>query len=462
MTAFLLTFLLRSTLLGVLGLLALRLLSKRSPSLRHVVAVGTIAGMVALPLVGSLAPPRTVELAHAPVALTYLAHGFAPDPASPSPSRSSVDVLAYVWAGGALLLSVRLGLSLRSMSRRARGARWLRLDPTIRVAEDGTTHVPMAVWPGRPVVLLPKGWTAWSIDRLGHVLSHEKAHIRRGDWFTQVFVHAAAALMWPSPVVHVLSWRSRVLAEQAADDLVISGGADPCAYASSLLAIARTTATPAGGIPMASASNVSRRIEMILSDRGERRAITRRSVLVVGVVVAVVSGIVATGSIAESRTAFAGRFGQPTPLMILTQEDVQADLGLSADQVLRIETAERDYREHLRASPADRDRIAVAFVSELDGALSQAEWRRLREIFVQWRGYDAVLDPSVQSEIGISAEQRVRIKEIAIEFRRTSDAAKYHEDLGRVLTDAQAAKLAELGGRAFKGRIRGTIWSHGG
>ena len=464
MSGFLLAFLVRSTLLGALGWLAVALLRRRSPALRHAVLVGTIGGMLVLPLIGSLAPPRRVEIDRAPPALAYLAQGFT---APPDVSRGSMPAFPpeaplYAWAVVTVLLWARLGVGFVRMRWRARRAEDVLPERTVRVAEDAAVPVPMAVWAGEAVVLLPRGWAAWPPERLAHVLAHEEAHVLRGDWFTQTFVQASVALMWPSPLAHMLARRARSLAEEAADDLVVAGGADRCAYATSLLAIARAATNPAWGVPMASKPDVARRIELILRDSVERTSLTRRAAIVVGLVVLTVSAAVATFSLAQGREAFAGGFGSATPLMILAQGDVQSDLALSADQVRRIDAAVGAYRRRLRDDPSDRQGIAAELLSALDAVLGSAERARLREIFVQWRGVDAILDADVQDHLDVAPAQRSRIREIAAEYLRSRDAAIYAQDLGAVLTPAQARKLEQLGGRRFSGRILGTIWSQGG
>lgn len=281
MIPFLLSFLVRSALLGALGLAILALLRHRSAAVQHAVAVGTVAVMMALPLMASLIPTHRIEVAEVPDSLVYLTATTTTPSLSPPPDQEpvrSIDwnpILGYGWAGISLILFARIGVGLFGLSRRVGRSRAVALGRRVQVVEDPSGSVPLMVWLGRNTVLLPPSWSAWPNERLERVLAHEEAHVSRGDWFTQMFLLIASAAMWPNPVAHILSKRARALAEHAADDRVLAMGAEPSRYASDLLEIARgcQATPPAFAIQMAAKADVARRIEMILSNDTRRKKV---------------------------------------------------------------------------------------------------------------------------------------------------------------------------------------------
>lgn len=511
MSAFLMLFLLRAMLLGVLGLAALRLLRNRSASLQHAVAVGTVAAMIALPLFTYLLPARAVEVPRVPAALEFLTASplsGSTIPTSPIAQTTAIDwpaIGAALWLAVAAVLLIRLGAGLLMVRRRVAQGKELRLGRAVPVLEDGGASIPMVIWMGRSRVMLPASWSFWPQEQLDHVLSHEEAHVRRGDWFSQMFMRLAAVAMWPNPTVHILARMSRSLAEQAADDIVLTSGADPAGYASSLLEIARGVAAvvkaPALAVPMAAKANVSRRIEMILNKNRQRKAISFGAVALITLAVAGVSGSVgcwALKPVDDARQGAPGSirgvaFGATTPVMILNQKDVQTDLGLSADQVQTIKDTLKQFRDERRqlrnnkpakAVSASLNDVTGRYLGQLEGVLTPAQKIRLNEIFIQWRHYDAVLEPEVQSAIGITASQKRTIGDLAARYQqgnkelaqryRSGDLTpttlqqsqqalntNYEASLARVLTPAQTAKLKALGGNPFTGSIMGTIWSVG-
>jgi hypothetical protein len=52
----------------------------------------------------------------------------------------------------------------------------------------------------RPKVLLPAASQDWAEDRLRVVISHELAHIQRGDWVVQIAAEVLRAVYWFNPL----------------------------------------------------------------------------------------------------------------------------------------------------------------------------------------------------------------------------------------------------------------------
>jgi hypothetical protein len=113
----------------------------------------------------------------------------------------------------------------------------------------------------RPVVMLPVEAEAWSVERSRVVLLHELAHVRRGDFVTQLVGELARCLYW----FHPLSWWSvrclRVEQEAACDDCVLVAGTTADDYAEELLAVMARLPYGFRGAGVALAMGRAKRIE---------------------------------------------------------------------------------------------------------------------------------------------------------------------------------------------------------
>lgn len=212
-------------------------------------------------------------------------------------ARPGVPSGGWTWAGLALVLwmaGVGIGLtryanSLAARSRLARAARslddpgWRRLSAEVaarygirrpvRLLHADRPVVPMTWGVARPVVLLPLEAGAWPEEWRRIVLLHELAHVRRWDSLTRTLGQWAALLYWFNPLVWVAGARLASECEQACDDLVLSSGARPSAYAACLLDLAGRLPAPgaaAAGVAMAGRTALEGRLLGIL-DPGRNR-----------------------------------------------------------------------------------------------------------------------------------------------------------------------------------------------
>ncbi|MFT4978237.1 MAG: beta-lactamase regulating signal transducer with metallopeptidase domain [Myxococcota bacterium] len=171
------------------------------------------------------------------------------------------SLILLCWSLGAIAASVPLIRSLRALScataAASRGADGVLISSAV--------SVPLTWGAVRPVVLLPTSSADWS-DRERHLaISHERAHIARGDWLVQQLTHLICLLLWFHPLV----WRVRrdllLDAELSADARVLSGGADPRQYARHLLdrfaSLRAGVAATASGRP----SQLGARVDSILT-----------------------------------------------------------------------------------------------------------------------------------------------------------------------------------------------------
>ena len=73
----------------------------------------------------------------------------------------------------------------------------------------------------RPKMILPSAAGAWTDERARVVLSHELAHIRRGDWIVQLSAELLRAFYWFNPLLWVACRQLRLESEHACDDEVM-------------------------------------------------------------------------------------------------------------------------------------------------------------------------------------------------------------------------------------------------
>jgi HEAT repeat protein len=178
-----------------------------------------------------------------------------------------------------------------------------------------------------PAVLIPSDAAEWTSERLRVVLLHELAHIKRGDWATQVVAQIACAAYWFNPFVWIAARCQRIERERACDATVVAAGTCASSYANHLLEIARSRMEPAWSslpaVAMARRSQLEGRLVAILDPR-TRRAATRagRSLAVVATIAAVaLLAALEPSARAQARTAAAtvGPEAEGQPVRSVTQ-----------------------------------------------------------------------------------------------------------------------------------------------
>ncbi len=149
----------------------------------------------------------------------------------------------------------------------------------------------------RPVIWLPPEVTTWDEKRLGAVLRHELAHLRRGDvawhWLAQLTV----CLWWWQPLVW-RAWRClRAETEHAADDAAVLAGGSTHEYARTLVEIAaglpsRMCKMP--GVTMFGGESVQRRVRELMKANQWRGRIGIGAMSLIAVVAVVLAVLAAT------------------------------------------------------------------------------------------------------------------------------------------------------------------------
>jgi len=149
---------------------------------------------------------------------------------------------------------------------------------TIRLYRSPDVAVPMTAGVLRPVILVPAQSDEWPDARRRTVLTHEVAHVARGDYGTNLLARWACALHWVNPLVWWAARKLRAERERACDDRVLGTGIAGPDYAEHLVAVAREAVRShrwGGALAMARPSELKGRVQSILSSTTPRQALSR-------------------------------------------------------------------------------------------------------------------------------------------------------------------------------------------
>ena len=242
------------------------------------------------------ARPRTVvTVVPAPATFAFTRVTVTPSAGVPLSTR-----FLLLWITGAVMVGTAFAVAVLRTHLLACEAlpasNLVRDDADVIAASLGITRdVRVLVLPGalmpmtwghrRPVVLLPEAAHDWPAERRRQVLTHELAHVQRGDWIVRLLAALVCACYWFNPLAWWSSRRLRDEQELACDDLVLAEGAIASDYASHLLEVARSMRTPRGIVPaavaMARPSQLSDRLVALLDERRVHSAGASRGTRVV-------------------------------------------------------------------------------------------------------------------------------------------------------------------------------------
>jgi beta-lactamase regulating signal transducer with metallopeptidase domain len=281
----------RSLVMGAMILVALRLLRIDQVRARRTAWLLALVGALAMPaLVGAQIGPRLLpQIAAAkPRPTLYLDGSYigavardAPrfnagrmSAASAEGAKSSSIVLTLAVIGYctvAAVLSLRLcagiGFALRLRNQAERVV--FPFDPELDVRSSSRIATPVTI---ASSVLLPSGYVSWDEATLRIVLTHERAHVRQADFYVHALAGLHCALFWFNPFSWWLQRQLSELGEALSDCAAVEQAESRASYAETLLAFATRARWPLTGVAMASASNLTPRIERLLSDKGFERS----------------------------------------------------------------------------------------------------------------------------------------------------------------------------------------------
>jgi beta-lactamase regulating signal transducer with metallopeptidase domain len=362
---------LRSALVLATALLAMPLLRRASSSTRRLVLALALGVALVLPALSAALPRWRVE---APASLVAPLRGkMVEDPAAEGGARASVpassptssaaastpwkieplEVVASVWALGALLLLARLATNVaraRAVARRAvPAAGWERARARaeratgvrVEVRETYELDAPAVCGVLSPVLLVPRGAAGWDEQLRHHVLLHETAHVRRHDCLVQLVADITVALHWFDPLAWLCARRLRIERELAADDAALGHGARPSSYAEDLLAIAGALPTPAGALGMGEPARLVARVRAVLA-KGRNRA-PLGAVKTAGVVAAASSTALALACTAPTEAARKAPASASTPPALAAADSSSIDPSIQSIADEELDRTLRDW-----------------------------------------------------------------------------------------------------------------------
>ena len=305
---------LRSLLLGLAVLAALKLFRLRDTSSETLIWTLVLGASLAMPLLvrelpGGIALPSW-QPAAMPVAGTAAS--------IVQPGWFALHGVTLLWSLYALVAAtclLRLAAGLLLCLKLCRDAR--------RVTESWARgkHVRASAAIDAPlsfghVILVPADCHGWPAAKRLAVLAHEEAHIRRGDFFIQLLAGLHRALFWFNPFAWWLQARLRDLAETASDAAAIRELQDATSYAEILVEVSARAQRPQHQAPllaMARGPGVAKRIDHILAGVPEHAVGRGARLLAAGAVLAAAAAI--AGAHAKEAPA------QPSlPLMLRAEQ----------------------------------------------------------------------------------------------------------------------------------------------
>lgn len=184
------------------------------------------------------------------------------------------------------------------------------------------------------------------------------------------------------------------------------------------------------------------------------------------------------------------RFGagmQNSGIFLLMRADVQRDLELSSEQKSKLDAIQQESMEQMRTMFEEMRNSGGGFESmretmekfqaevtkKAHAVLNDQQRKRLKEIEVQLQGNRAILNPEIQKDLGLTDAQKAKIKSLqdnlnaanqalmqdvrdglidmqSVRERMENNNKVLDTELGKVLTEEQAAKLKAMAGKPFK------------
>jgi BlaR1 peptidase M56 len=204
----------------------------------------------------------------------------------------SLAVFGYCMV--AAVLSLRLcagvGFALRLRNRAERVI--FPFDPDLDVRISDRVASPVTIGSS---VLLPRNYSSWDEATLRIVLSHERAHVRQKDFLIHSLAGLHCAFFWFNPFSWWLQRQLAELGEALSDCAAVEQAQSRTGYAEVLLAFATRARWPLTAVAMASASNLTPRIERLLNDRGFERSFAKAQRLPI-----IAAGVVALAMFAST------------------------------------------------------------------------------------------------------------------------------------------------------------------
>ena len=187
---------------------------------------------------------------------------------------AALSLAVFVYCVVAAVLTLRLCTGVGFALRLRNGAERVifPFDPELDVRTSSRVASPVTIGSS---VLLPCNYTGWDLTTLRIVLSHERAHVRQKDFLIHTLAGFHCALFWFNPFSWWLQRQLAELGEALSDCAAVEQAESRTGYAEVLLAFATRARWPLTAVAMASASNLTPRIERLLNDQGFERSFAK-------------------------------------------------------------------------------------------------------------------------------------------------------------------------------------------
>jgi BlaR1 peptidase M56 len=209
-------------------------------------------------------------------------------------ASTALSLAVFGYCMVAAVLSLRLcagvGFALRLRNRAERVI--FPFDPDLDVRTSDRVASPVTIGSS---VLLPRSHTSWDETTLRIVLSHERAHVRQKDFLIHALAGLHCAFFWFNPFSWWLQRQLAELGEALSDCAAVEQAESRTGYAEILLAFATRARWPLTAVAMASASNLTPRIERLLNDQGFERSFAKAQRLPI-----IAAGVVALAMFAST------------------------------------------------------------------------------------------------------------------------------------------------------------------
>ena len=344
-SAMLFSLTIKSTLILMVAYLITRFVSRLSSSERHLVWSLAFAGVLLLPVLALVVPKYQVPIAgftgliefelpamkeSLPVNITAVT---TDGPAWYMPAlvllkgTDAGRVLSMAYLVVAAVLLVYIGFvylrishavemfavvknqSVLDLVNQVKGSLGLKRD--IQVYENPADTTPWVWGIMQPGIILPRGFSSWTLQGQRNALIHELSHIQRLDLLSFIMARCCCCLYWFHPLAWVGYRKMLMEAEKTCDDRVLLKGTRASAYADQLMQLATSVFTSNEdrmlAPSMASSTSLTHRVRNIL-DGGSRRALISHTKIVMSGIVTFIFSItlVAFEAMAEKVEPTAG------------------------------------------------------------------------------------------------------------------------------------------------------------
>lgn len=204
----------------------------------------------------------------------------------------------YIWVLGITVLGIRLisGVGyLHHMIREATDPieeKWIALitqlsrqmgiHQSVSLKISNQISEPIVIGYLKPVILVPLGlFCGLSPIQVEAIFIHELAHIRRADYWVNIFQNLVETLLFFHPAIWWISGQVRKTRENCCDDWVIAIGSDPTIYAKTLLDIHSFNHLPKTHLAMSATGkkgHLTQRIHRLFQQSSERTNAFQRSI----------------------------------------------------------------------------------------------------------------------------------------------------------------------------------------